>query len=81
MSEHCIASRFELVSRLPLRVLRRLRHAIADREEDFQVFDRAAEIPIRFYDIGRLVVVVLGVIVANLLTVIRRFAYLFRCAA
>jgi len=48
--------------------------AIADREEHLQIFDGAAEIPIRFYDIARLVIVVLGVIVSDLLTVTRRLA-------
>src|SRR5215510_4440326 len=74
LSKRGFANRLEFVSGFPLGVLARLRDAIADREEHLQIFDGAAEIPIRFYDIGRLVVVVLGVVVANLLAVIRRLA-------
>src|SRR5581483_6740458 len=53
--QHCVAFRLELVARPPLGELRRLRHAVADREEDPQILARAAEIPVWQHDVLRLV--------------------------
>src|SRR5262245_46113401 len=51
--------RLELAARFPPRWRVSLADAIPDRQKYFQIFTRAAQIPVRFYDIRWLVVVAL----------------------
>src|SRR5215510_6394775 len=45
-SKHRVPLRLELVARLPVRKLVRLRDAVADREQHLQIFARPFEVPL-----------------------------------
>ena len=70
--QHRVARGLELVARLPVGILGRLRDTVANGEKHLQVFDGAAQVPIGLNHVARLVVVVLGVVVSHLLAVLFR---------
>ncbi len=72
--ELLVALRLELGARLPFRELVGLRDPVADREEHLEVLARAAQVPVGPHLVGRLVVVALGELVAQLLAVAGRLA-------
>src|SRR5688572_4998865 len=70
--QHRLALGTKLVARRPLGQHVGFRHAMSDGEEDLEILGGAAQIPVWPHDVGRLVVIALGVLRAHLLAKISR---------